>query len=320
MKIKTSALVLGLIAIWAAVANAQTSRPPARTIALTFDDLPKALGSGNLAGVRRTTAAILQTLNKHHARAIGFVNEVQLHVDGERDERIAILKQWVESGMILGNHTFSHLGLFKTPLPKYEDDVIKGEVITRALMRGREPYQMYFRHPFTNTGPTKEVKEEFERFLESRGYKVAPFTIENSDYVFNALYVDAKKNKDAELMKRIRESYLAHTEAVVRFIEQLSVEMFQREISQILLIHANDLHEDCLDELLTSFERRGYAFVTLDRALEDKAYLTKDDFVGSFGPSWFHRWTVTMGLKMKIREEPDPPKWVMEMYKRRQSG
>jgi len=288
-----------------------------RAVALTFDDLPEALDGNNLAGMRRNTPELLGTLRRHRAPAIGFVNEAKLHAPGEVDARIAVLKQWVDAGMILGNHTFSHSRLFTTPLLKYEDDVIKGEVITRRLMSGHEPYQLYFRHPYTSTGPNKEVKEAFEKFLGERGYKVAPFTIENSDYIFNRLYVDARRDKDTALMERLRTAYLELNDVQFEFFERLSNEMFGREISQTLLIHANDLNADCLDQMLKRLEARGYRFVTLDQAVEDKAYQTKDDYIGPNGPSWLHRWTVSMGLKMKLNEEPDPPKWVLEMFKAR---
>ena len=286
-----------------------------RTVALTFDDLPDALD--DLAGMRRNTPELLRTLKLHNAPAIGFVNESKLHAPGELDARTAVLKQWVNAGMILGNHTFSHSRLFTTPLAKYEQDVINGEVITRRLMSGHKPYQLYFRHPYTSTGPNKEVKEAFEKFLAERGYKVAPFTIENSDYIFNRLYVDARRDKDSELMERLRKAYLELNDAQFEFFERISNEMFGRQISQILLIHANDINADCLDQMLKRLESRGYRFVTLDQALQDKAYQTKDDYIGPNGPSWLHRWTVNMGMKMKLAEEPDPPKWVLDLSKAR---
>jgi hypothetical protein len=99
-------------------------------------------------------------------------------------------------------------------------------------------------------------------------------------------------------------------------MEHLSTEMFGREITQILLFHANDINADCLDEMLKRLESRGYRFVTLDQALEDKAYQTRDDYIGINGPSWLHRWTVALGLKMTLALEPDPPKWVLDMMKR----
>jgi peptidoglycan/xylan/chitin deacetylase (PgdA/CDA1 family) len=160
------------------------------------------------------------------------------------------------------------------------------------------------------------VKAAFENFLRERGYKVAPFTIENSDYIFNQIYSDARRNKDTALMERIRKTYLDYNDGQFEFIERLASEMFGRDISQILLIHANDINADCLDEMLKRLEARGYRFVTLDHAMEDKAYQTGDDYIGLHGPSWMHRWTVSLGLKMKLDQEPDPPKWVLDMFKK----
>jgi peptidoglycan/xylan/chitin deacetylase (PgdA/CDA1 family) len=306
-------VLISLTILCCSFSGAQTS-PKHRTVSLTFDDLPEAL-DGDFARMKHNTPELLKTLNAHRAPAIGFVNERKLHAPGEIDARTAVLKQWVDAGMVLGNHTYSHARLLTTPLAKYEEEVLSGEVITRQLMSAHKPYQLYFRHPYTSTGPNKEVKDAFEKFLQEHGYKVAPFTIENSDYIFNRIYVDAKRGKDTALMERLRATYLELNDAQFAFFERLSNEMFGREISQILLIHANDINADCLDQLLKRLEGRGYRFVTLDQALEDKAYQTKDDYIGVNGPSWMHRWTVSMGLKMKLNEEPDPPKWVLDMFK-----
>ena len=311
-----SLMLLALLSVPCSNAQNIEARGEARrAVALTFDDLPEVF-SRDVATMRRNTTELLRTLKLHRAPAIGFVNEGKLHVPGELDARTEVLKQWVDAGIMLGNHGFSHLRLLNTPLLKYEDDMIKGEVITRRLMNERQPYQLYFRHPYTSTGLTREVKAAFENFLRERGYKVAPFTIENSDYIFNRIYVDARSNKDTALMERLRKTYLDYNDGQFEFIERLSSEMFGREISQILLIHANDINADCLDEMLKRLEARGYRFVTIDQALEDKAYQTRDDYIGLHGPSWLHRWTVSLGLKMKLDQEPDPPKWVLDMFKR----
>ena len=308
-------LFLALLVL-ALVSASTWSQTPRRYVALTFDDLPKALDSGKVKETQKTTTDILSTLKRHRAPAIGFVNERQLYAYGETDARIAILNQWPASGMILGNHTYSHPDLQTTPLSQYEDEVTRGEIVTRRLMRAAGSYQLYFRHPFTHTGPTREVKAAFEEFLRSRGYKIAPFTIENSDYIYNKLYVAAKQTNDQALMTRIRAAYLDNNDAAFAFMEALSKETFNREITQVLLIHANDLNADSLDELLNRLESHGYSFVTLDRALEDKAYQTRDDYVGATGPSWLHRWRVGLGLKSKLVDEPDPPNWILESYKK----
>jgi peptidoglycan/xylan/chitin deacetylase (PgdA/CDA1 family) len=127
-------------------------------MAVTIDDLPY-VSAGHPAwapNARRATDEILRALKAHRAPALGFVNENKLHAPGEVDERIALLKQWVDAGMTLGNHTYSHPDFNRLTVEQFWDEIVKGEVVTKRLMESRRPYQLYFRHPMTHTGDTKE--------------------------------------------------------------------------------------------------------------------------------------------------------------------
>jgi peptidoglycan-N-acetylglucosamine deacetylase len=313
----TSRLLLCFLYLFvAASVNAQTTR---RTVAVTIDDLPYVnFGDGPyVKNARLATAKILSTLKQHNAPAVGFVNEDKLQYS--RAERTALLRQWVDAGMVLGNHTYSHPDFNRLTVEEFEDEITKGDVVTRQLMRSRQPYQLYFRHPMTHTGDTKEKKEAIEKFLEARGYKVTPHTIENSDFIFNVPYAAALENKDDALAKRLRDEYLAYTIAATEFAEKISPEVFGRDIPQLLLIHANDINADCLDEMLKQFEARGYKFVTLDAVMADPAYQTKDTYVGTHGPTWLFRWMKSKGMDVDFSADPEPPKWVMDSYNKLQS-
>lgn len=105
MNLKAFAVVLLLSLSIAAQTNNSS-----RKMAVTFDDLPY-IAAGqppNLRNAQRATREILRVLTAHHAPAIGFVNEEKLQIRGEVDARIALLQQWLDAGMILGNHTYSH--------------------------------------------------------------------------------------------------------------------------------------------------------------------------------------------------------------------
>jgi peptidoglycan/xylan/chitin deacetylase (PgdA/CDA1 family) len=292
-----------------AVPHAQSG---GKTMAITFDDLPKSNGVDDIAGARRTTESILRVLKAHEAPAVAFVNEGKLY-DGPQivAGRVALLQAWVDAGVPLGNHTYSHIDLNEVPLQKYEDDVVRGERTYTRLMRGRRGGDRWFRHPYTHTGPTAEIKAGLEKFLEARGYRIAPFTIENSDWIFSAAYAKAKAAGDEAQMTKVRDAYLAYSGTMLEWDETLARDTFGRDIPQILLIHSNELHTDALDALLTSIERRGYRWVTLAEAMQDEAHATPDEFVGTSGPSWLHRWRVAKKLPSRMREEPDPPRWVV---------
>ena len=298
--------------------TAQTNKP-SRNIAVTFDDLPYvAAGQPQyLPSAQRATKEILRALQAHRAPAVAFVNEDKLQITGEVDARIALLQQWVDAGMILGNHTYSHPDFNALTIEQFQDEIIKGEVVTRRLMRSHPPYQLYFRHPMTHTGDTQAKKEAIETFLEARGYKVTPHTIENSDFVFNVGYVRALRNKDETMAKRLRETYLDFTIAVTEFAERISPQVFGREITQTLLLHSNDITADCLDEMLRRLAARGYRFVTLDEAMSDPAYQTKDTYVSKAGPSWLWRWMKSKGMSISFEGDPEPPRWVTDLYRQR---
>jgi peptidoglycan/xylan/chitin deacetylase (PgdA/CDA1 family) len=156
------------------IAVRSRSAPPAatgRAVALTFDDLP-ATRAADLADARDVTARLLAHLRGHRIPSIGFVNEAKLDVPGEEGARRALLEAWLDAGHDLGNHTYSHVRLYDTPLAAYQADVLRGERVTRALMAGRGRRPRYFRHPTLNTGPDLPTKRAFERFLADHGYAV----------------------------------------------------------------------------------------------------------------------------------------------------
>jgi DUF1680 family protein len=312
---------VGEMAVWVAQAVRPASPQPqsgegGRSMAITFDDLPKANGVEDVDGARRTTDSILRVLKAHKAPAIAFVNEGKLYTGAQIvPDRVALLQSWVDAGVPLANHTFSHIDINDTPLEKYQDDVVRGERTYTRLQRGTGVTERWFRHPFTHTGPTAEIKAGLDRFLAGRGYRVAPFTIENSDWIFSAAYAKAKKSSDEALATRVREAYLAYSDTMLDWFETLAKEDFARDIPQVLLIHSNELHTDALDALLTRLEQRGYRFVTLTEAMKDGAYSTPDEFVGTYGPSWLHRWRVAKKLPPRMKDEPDPPQWVVDLSK-----
>lgn len=295
------------------------SQTPRRTMAVTIDDLPFVkFGDGTyVERANAATAKILATLKKHKVTAVGFVNEGKLEQPGEREQRIDLLRQWVKSGMVLANHTYSHPDFNRLTIEQFQEEITKGDVVSRELMRARGQYQLYFRHPMTHAGDTREKKEAIEKFLAARGYKVTPHTIENSDFVFNPSYVKALQSGDNPLAKKLRDEYLNYTIASTDFAEKISPKIFGREIPQILLIHSNDITADALDEMLQRLAERGYKFVTLDEVMADPAYQTKDTYVTNFGPTWLFRWSKSKGMNLNFDDEPNTPKWVMDLFNSR---
>jgi peptidoglycan/xylan/chitin deacetylase (PgdA/CDA1 family) len=288
-----------------------------RQVAFTIDDLPLAGDVDNLKEMQKVNASILSVMIKHRVPAIGFVNEHNLYAKGQTDARIDVLRKWLDAGMLLGNHSFSHADFHRVSLSEYQDDLIRGEVVTRRLLREKGITKLYFRYTFNHTGDTKEKKEGFQSFLQSRGYEIAPFTIEHEDYIFADAYVKALRKPDSALIRRIRDAYLDYLDTKFDYYEKRSQLLLGYEVKQIFLIHANMINADCLEEMISRLKLRGYSFITLEQALQDKAYSTRDEYVGPAGISWLHRWMIALGRPLDYRDDPDPPKFVYDLYRRK---
>jgi len=281
-----------------------------REVVVTFDDLPTSY-EYTLQAKQELTKKLLGSIRSNNIPAIGFVNESKLYLPGEIDERTKLLRMWLDAGLELGNHTYSHINLEKAPIEAYEEDVIRGETITRMLLNQKNMKLRYFRHPQLFTGLTAEYHSGLATFLKKRGYTVAPVTVDNVDYVFAYTYYKAKQKGDTKTMSLIVEAYVPYMEKMFEFFEQLSKDSFGYEIKQILLLHANDLNADHLDKLVGMMKRRGYSFITLEEALKDKTYALPDAQMDR-GVSWIHRWRKAKNLP--AIEEPGEPESILKMF------
>ncbi len=284
-----------------------------REIAITFDDLPASYG--DLPRMIEVTRRLLLSINKHKVPAIGFVNEAKLYEGGKENPRaVLLLRAWLDGGLELGNHTYSHIAIDQATLEQYKENVIRGERVTKRLLDERHKPLRYFRHTQLRTGPTESYRQALNQFLAERGYIVAPVTIDNQDFMFADVYGDAKVRGDEATMKRVGEAYVPYMESVFEFFENLSRDFLGYEVKQTLLLHANDLNADYFDELAAMMKRRGYKFIALDEALKDKAY-SLPEAQSLKGLSWIHRWRLAKGLAMK--PEPAEPAFITELFNRR---
>jgi peptidoglycan/xylan/chitin deacetylase (PgdA/CDA1 family) len=281
-----------------------------RQVAITIDDLPRGgdtRTARSLAEIRAMTEKLLRPLRS--IPVIGFVNAGRDPQLGDAGLQ-SILRLWTENGATLGNHTWSHPDLNSMTLAEFEDDILQGEpAITRAL--GHRP--VYFRHPFLNAGPNEATHRGLDKFLAGHDYRIAPVTLDNSDWLFAGAYTPALA-KDPDLAARVRAAYIPYMESIFAFFEERSKEVVGRQIPQILLIHANQLNADTMPDLLAMMRRRGYRFISLEEALKDEAYQQPDEYFQSHGVSWLHRWAKTKGMTPK--NEPEDPAGITEVWRK----
>ncbi len=306
---KRLAVIFGLLL--ATVLPAFAQNPSQREIVITIDDLPAA-NANAMTGpeIVEMTTKLLGTLRDQKIPAVGFVNEKKLYKFGEVDDRIKALSLWVDSGFELGNHTYSHASLNRVGLKEWEEEVIRGETVTRQLLAQHNMKLRYFRHPYLDVGRDLQTRREAEAFLVDRGYRIAPITMDAWDWMYAGVYEDARKRGDTALEQQLVSSYFSYTGAVFDYYEKFSKDLIGYEPPQILLLHGNWLEADHIGELLDVLRKRGYRFVTLQDALGDQAYSLPDEYVGEEGTNWLDHWAITRGQPPK--NTPVFPQWVID--------
>ncbi|HET6969646.1 MAG TPA: polysaccharide deacetylase family protein [Phenylobacterium sp.] len=294
------ALILGLVGLCAAVAAR------AEPVALTFDDVPAMALDESAPYAKVTTRRLLRGLRRRHMPAIGFVIGGQLEGARAKPGR-KVLLQWMDAGFELGNHSYSHESLNKTPVEDYIADVARNDALLRPLMarRGQAPH--WYRHPYLDTGATLDSKHAFETWLAAHGYRVAPVTMENSDWMFSPVYDDALRRHDKVRAEQVKRIYIDYTARVVAWYRQAGLQLLDRRPAYVFLLHACRLNADALGDLAKILHDNDLHPVRLETAMKDPAYALSDDWADPEGDEWLSRWSHTLGRELPWDTFPDPP-------------
>jgi peptidoglycan/xylan/chitin deacetylase (PgdA/CDA1 family) len=305
-----------ILAIVVLILTTQLSSGQKKKVFFSFDDLPVVSnGTTDTVFQKELIDKLIRSLISNKIPAIGFVTEGKLfNNEGLITFQFDLLSNWVNNGLDLGNHTYSHPDYNTTSLCAYSNDILKGETISAKILKAKNKSLRYFRHPFLHVGNPKAKADSLSAFLLSNGYTVAPVTIDNEDYLFALAYIRAKVKNDSDLMLQIGNDYIAYMERKLLYYEKQGNILFGRDISQILLLHASSLNSDYVDSLATMFRRNNYDFVSLDKALEDDAFKSEVTVYGNWGISWIDKWALSRGKKGNFfKDEPQSPDYIRKL-------
>jgi peptidoglycan/xylan/chitin deacetylase (PgdA/CDA1 family) len=290
-------------------------RARAENVALTFDDLPQLALTDDVAYAKALTDGLLAGLRRRHLPAIGFVVGSKLEGD-DHDARVALLEAWLKAGQPLGNHTYDHGSLNRTPLADYIADAQRDDDILRPLMARHHAAPAWFRHPYLETGATLEAKRGFDSWLKAHGYRAAPVTLENADWMFAYPYDEAVMKGDAASARRIRQEYLDYTAKCVVWYRAAALGLLGRRPALVFLLHGSRLNADSIGGLADILRRNGLKAVSLKRVMGDRAYAIPDDRPDKEGEEWLSRWAQWLHKPLPWNVFPDPPPDIVAAEKR----
>jgi len=272
--------------------STQPSPPPAvaaepepAVIAVTIDDLPFVGPVGPGDSREAATDRMMWALRSHHVIATGFV------VCRTLARQRGIVQKWLDAGMELGNHTRTHRDLEQVEPAEWEEEVASCRTEITALT-GTPP--RYFRYPYLRQGETAERRDAAAAFVRGLGHELAPVSVDTNEWMLVAPYVRALERGDDAEAQRVGNAYVTHVMESVRHFRRVARERVGRDVRHVLLLHANAIAADRLDELLTAIEGEGLRFVPLAEALADPVYARRDDYAGRETISWLYRFEPVM--------------------------
>lgn len=306
----------GALALAAALALLPAAAPAKEgQIALTFDDLPALTILPDQPYVDYLNTTILRKLRRHHLRATGFVNEGKLD-DLVRARQIANLARWLDAGMDLGNHSFSHESPNAIGVKAYLADIVRGEPVIRTLLARHGRKIAWYRHPYLETGYPAAAEREIDNWLTAHGYRIAPVTIDADDWEFAEPYDDAIARHDKAAQRHIMAEYLAYTAKRIDWARRSARVLFGRDIAHVMLLHCTRLNADALDDLAALLKRDRLRSVTLTQAMRDPVYRMPDHYVGKDGIDWLERWAIDRHRDLPADGDEDPPADIKAAYDR----
>lgn len=237
-------------------------------VALTFDDLPAA-GDLHVGRTRmRSAEQLANELRAYHLKGVyAFVNANTL--DGDPDTQGA-LRVWMQKGMRIGNHTFSHPSLTDETATEYIQDIEQNEPYLKQYA-GKTDWH-WFRYPYLAEGDTLAKRNAVRDWLKEHKYRIAQVTLNFNDDDWDDPYGRCLAKNDQASIDWLKKTYLENAREFIRLGREEELIALGHEIPNVLLLHATDFTTTMLPQLMEILREDGFRFAALKKVERNKAY------------------------------------------------
>ncbi|MCK9424067.1 MAG: polysaccharide deacetylase family protein [Bacteroidales bacterium] len=283
------------------------------SVAITIDDVPN---TGKCQQDNFKSTLLLHKLDSLNIPVTIFITEGLVYKGDSVVKNFELLNNWINrSYTTIGYHSSKHSRYSDVGLDSFKIDVEKGSSLLRELALKYGKSIDYFRLPYNDLGKDSVQHVNIIRYLSSKKYKIAPFTVESADWMFNYIYEYYLEKKDSIKANEIAGNYIAKTLEYFDFFDSLALKIYGRPINQIYLCHDSRLNADYLPVLLNELKKKKYKVISFDEALQDNAYKQEDKYYKKWGISWVYRWMKNQE-EISFYNKPEPKDDLYDLYKK----
>lgn len=185
-------------------------------------------------------------------------------------------EEWLRSGNLIGSLTYKGLSPKKGTAQEFIDTLVRNEQEMAPLWSKFPRKQKYFRYPSLKLGVDAQRPREIRRFLKENGFVEVPATIDARGDYFSQPYCAALSRGDKVCASFISATFKSLLLERTQKARAAARKIAGGDVKQILMIQANQLTSDLLDELLRWYKAMGVRFISIDEALADPFYATED--------------------------------------------
>jgi hypothetical protein len=185
-------------------------------------------------------------------------------------------EEWLRSRNLIGSLSYRGLSPKKGTAQEFIDTLSKNEEELAPLWSKFPRKKKYFRYPSLKLGMDTQRPKDIRAFLKENGFIEVPATIDARGDYFSQPYCAALSRGDkvcANLISATFKSLLLERTHIARSAARKIV---GRDVKQILMLQANQLTSDLLDDLLRWYKSMGVQFISIDDALADPFYAVED--------------------------------------------
>ena len=233
-----------------------------KTIAFSFDDVPRQAGAF-FTPDERAIRLIAGLAEGGVTQAGFFVTPGNLGEDAGQGGEWRI-RAYVAAGHVIANHSFGHTSLNEMTAEQYLADVDQAE----GWLEGMPGLRPWFRYPYLHEG--RDARRDAVRTgLAQRGLLNAYVTVDNWDWHIDDLANRAQSAGRALDMEALRNFYVETLVSAAEHSDAVARDVLGRSPVQVILLHETDLNALFIADLAAGLRAAGWTIVGIDQAYAD---------------------------------------------------